>query len=210
MTPSGSLDSVDMDATRDALLALPPQSKEESNQFWDSIRDETAAEIFLQRLLEAGPPEGATSAQKIFWEMSYEDQLAKLVNLGAIREIVDEYTAESDRAKFLARYGDYLLEGIALDHLVPDPKGPITGNEIGDRLAKHFRVKPNDRFRLEKIPYGSDEFGSAKSQRARDLFRAWNKFKAGRAHYEEKMFQRGLLGLRYDVDEKKTKKTSEE
>jgi hypothetical protein len=202
LTPTGSLNRVDMDATRNALLASPPQSQEESNQFWDSIRDETAAEIFLQRLLDSGPPEDATSSQKIFWEMPYEDQLAKLVNLGAIREIVDEYTKDSDRAKFLSRYGDYLLEGVTLDHLVPDPKGPISGKEIGDRLAKHFKVKPTDRFRLEKIPYGTDEFGSEKSQRARDLFRAWNKFKAGRAHYEEKMFQRGLLGLRYDEEEK--------
>jgi hypothetical protein len=193
-----------MEGTRNALLASPPQSQEDSDHFWQSIRDETAAEVFLQRLLDAGPPEDATKQQAAFWELDYEEQLERLVNLGAIREIADEYAKESDRSKFLARYGDYLLQGIKLDHLVPDPNGPITGADIGARLAKQHQVSKEDRFRIEKIPFGSDNYGTDASQRARDLYRAWNKFKAGRAHYEEKMFKKGLLGLQYE-DEKKKK-----
>ena len=137
----------------------------------------------------------------LFWELDYSKQLERLVNMGAIRDIADEYATEQDRSKFLSRYGDYLLEGLEMDHLVPDPTGPILGKDIGHRLAKHYKISPKDRFRLEKIPYGTDEFGTEASQRARDIFRAWNTLKAGRAHYEEKLFKGGLLGLTYG-DEK--------
>jgi ABC-type uncharacterized transport system involved in gliding motility auxiliary subunit len=66
----------------------PTQAAQQlSDQFWQSIRDETAAEVFLQRLLDAGPPEDATEQQAAFWELGYEEQLEKLVNLGAIREM---------------------------------------------------------------------------------------------------------------------------
>ena len=193
---------MDYEGTRKALLASPPQSQQDSDRFWKNLQDETAAEVFLQRLLEVGPPEGASEKQKLFWDLPYENQLEKLINLGAIREIADEYAKESDRSKFLARYGDYLLEGIMLDHLVSDPEGPISGADLGDRLVKHYKIGKEERFRLEKMPYGSDEFGTDTNKRARDLYRAWNKFKAGRAHYEEKRFKAGLLGLRYDLTER--------
>jgi hypothetical protein len=66
----------------------PTQAAQQlSDQFWQSIRDETAAEVFLQRLLDAGPPEDATEQQAAFWELGYGEQLEKLVNLGAIREM---------------------------------------------------------------------------------------------------------------------------
>ena len=48
---------------------------------------------------------------------------------------------------------------------------------------------------MEMIKYGTDEFGTARSQRARMLYRAWNELKAGRARYEETMFKKGKLGL---------------
>ena len=89
-----------------------------------------------------------------------------------------------------------------LDHLVSDPEGPISGADLGDRLVKHYKIGKEERFRLGKMPYGSDEFGTDTNKRARDLYRAWNKFKAGRAHYEEKRFKAGLLGLRYDLTER--------
>jgi hypothetical protein len=186
---------VDMGETRRALLASPPQSKEDSDSFWENVRDETAAEVFLQELLSEKNVDD--SNKHPFWQLEYSQQLDRLVNLGAIREIADEYGKESDRSKFLARYGDYLLEGLELDHLVADVTGPIRGSDLGDRLMKQYQIGPNDRFRLEQIPYGTDEFGTEASKQARDVFRAWNKLKAGRAHYEEKLFQRGLLGLTY-------------
>jgi hypothetical protein len=181
-----------MEGTRKALLASPPQSKEDSDAFWEQIRDETAAEIFLQQLLAE-----KHDASHAFWQLDYFRQLESLVNLGAIRDIADEYAKESDRGKFLARYGEYLLEGLELDHLVANPTGPIRGSELGDEFMKKYKIKSSDRFHLESIPYGTDEFGTEASQRARDIYRAWNKFKAGRAHYEEKLFQKGLLGLSY-------------
>lgn len=123
--------------------------------------------------------------------------MERLVQLGSIREIADEYASENDRGRFLARYGDYLLEGLELDHLVPDPQGPIRGSDLSERLQKQHGITATDRFRLEKLAYGTDAFGTDAAHRARDLYRAWNIFKAGRAHYEEKLFQRGLLGLTY-------------
>ena len=199
LAPEDSLARVDLDATRESLLASAPQTAEDTAKFWESIRDKTAAEVFLDRLLSLGPPEDATESQRIFWELPYETQLDKLVNLSTIRELVDEYTAPSDRMKFLTRYGDYLLEGVALDHLIEDSNGPITGADLGARLAKQWKVEKDDRFRIERIPYGVDSFGTEASKRARDLYRAWNAFKAGRAHYEERLFKHGKLGLRYET-----------
>jgi hypothetical protein len=184
-----------MEATRVALLSVPPQSKEDSDKFWESVRDETAAELFLQKMLSSKSVEGDSHP---FWQLDYPLQVERLVQLGCIREIADEWASDSDRSRFLSRYGDYLLEGVELDHLIPDPQGPIRGSDLSDRLQKHHGIQPTDRFRLEKVGYGTDEFGTEASQRARALYKAWNQFKAGRAHYEEKMFQRGILGLTYE------------
>ena len=192
-----------MEGTRKALLASPPQSKDDSDKFWDRIRDETSAEVLLQQLLSAKNVEGDASASHPFWNLDYKQQLERLVQVGSIREIADEYASDNDRGKFMARYGDYLLEGLELDHLVADPTGPIRGSDLGDRLRKHYDIGPNDRFRLEKVPYGTDAFGTEAAQRARDIFKAWNQFKAGRAHYEEKLFQRGMLGLTYEQQDSK-------
>ena len=192
-----------MDGTRKALLASPPQTREDSDRFWESIRDETAAEVFLQKMLLAKNIDGDDSSSHPFWQLDYSKQLQRLVELGSIRSIADEYSSESDRSRFLARYGDYLLEGLELDHLVPDPQGPIRGSDLSDRLQKQHGIGPTDRFRLEKLAFGTDAYGTAASQRARELYKAWNTFKAGRAHYEEKLFQRGLLGLTYKPPAKK-------
>jgi hypothetical protein len=198
LTPDSALGKVDMEGTRKALLAAPPQSMDDSDKFWQSIKDETAAELFLQKMLSAKNVDDDGSASHPFWQLDYSRQLERLVQLGSIRDIADEWASEDDRARFLARYGDYLLEGLELDHLVPDLQGPIRGSDLSDRLQKHHGIQATDRFRLEKLAYGTDAFGTEASQRARELYKAWNQFKAGRAHYEEKMFQRGLLGLTYE------------
>lgn len=183
---------VDTASTRIALLSVTPLSQNDSNGFWESIRDETAAEVFLQQLYSE-----KTTSSHPFWQLDYSVQLQRLVELGSIREIADEYAKESDRSLFLSRYGDYLLEGLELDHLVPGPTGPIRGSDLGDALIKKYKVDPSDRFHLKSMKYGTDEFGTPASQRARDIFRYWNNLKTGRAHYEEKLFQKGLLGLSY-------------
>jgi hypothetical protein len=197
--PESSLGSVDLDETRKNILETPPQEKEQADEFWDGLRDETSAEIFLQSLLS----EKKTDAVHPFWELDYQTQLERLVNLGTIREIANEYATEADRSKFLTRYGDYVLEGVQFDHLIPDPSGPIIGSDLGQHLQEKYKIEPTDRFSLKKIEYGADNFNSKASQNARGLYVTWNKLKAGRAHYEEKLFQNSLLGLSYETSRKK-------
>lgn len=179
-------------------MDLPPLTRESSNEFWNSIRDDTSAEIFLQKLLE----EKSDGSDHPFWDLEYSTQLERLVNLGTVREIANEYASEAERSKFLSRYGDYLLEGVTFDHLVADPAGPIVGADLGQQLLEKYDISRTDRFNLRKIQYGEDNFGSEASERARSLYKAWNKLKAGRANYEEKLFQKKRLGLRYDKNDK--------
>ena len=192
------------------MLSSPPQTKEESDDVWQSIRDETKADIFLQNLLKDGPPEGLSYIEKSFWSLPYEAQLEKLINLGTLRPLLDEYMSEDDRKNFMRRYGDFLLDGIELDHLVPDPEGAITGMDLGIEAIRVWDIQKEDRFKLVKLPYnaglsGKDEDGDgtgltgqeAAMERARGLYQAWNQQKAGRARYEETMFVRGYLGLSY-------------
>ena len=192
--PESSLGRVDLEETRRNILETPPQEKGEADDFWDGLRDETSAEVFLQSLLEENNKKGSDHA---FYELEYQTQLERLVNLGTIREIANEYATEADRSKFLTRYGDYLLEGVQFDHLILDSSGPIIGSDLGQHLQEKYDIDPEDRFSLKKVRYGADDFDSKASQNARVLYMAWNQFKAGRAHYEEKLFQKGLLGLSY-------------
>jgi hypothetical protein len=195
MVPESSLGDVNLEETRKNILNTPPQTLETAHGYWHSIRDETAAELFLQKLLE----EKDDTKKHPFWELDYQTQVERLVNLGSIGELANEYATEASRSKFLSRYGDYILEGIQFDHLVSDPTGSIRGSDLGQQLQEAYNIKPSDRFSLQKIAYGKDEFGADTSQRARSLFRAWNKLKAGRANYEEKLFQKGRLGLKYST-----------
>lgn len=193
------------------MLSSPPQTEEESNNFWNSLQDEAKADIFLQNLLKSGPPEGLSDAEKSFWSMRYEDQLEKLVNLGAVRPLLDDYMNDNERAEFMRRYGDYLLDGVELEHLVPDPHGAITGMDLGIEAIRAWGIQHEDRFKLVKLPYKagvSGDSGEIKSEdgetgsdlameRSRALYQAWNRHKAGRARYEEQMFVQGDLGLSY-------------
>jgi len=199
--PESSLGRVDLEETRKNILEIPPQEKGQADEFWDGLRDETSAEIFLQSLLE----EKKMDADHLFWELDYQTQLERLVNLGTIREIANEYATQGDRSKFLTRYGDYILEGVHFDHLIPDSTGPILGSDLGQHLREKYKINHVDRFRLKKIRYGTDNFNCMASQNARILYMAWNKLKAGRAHYEEKLFQKGLLGLSYENTRAKNK-----
>jgi hypothetical protein len=157
-----------------------------------------------------GAPAGASILQAAFWSLNYDDQLERLLNPGALRPLLDEYTSESDRTKFLQRHGGTLLAGVELEHLVEDPEGPIRYGDLDGSTADELNVSKDARFRLEMRPYQSSQDMSAQ-EKTRVLFMAWNQHKAGRARYEERLFQTGRLGLRYsdrvptddDVDEKK-------
>ena len=200
-----------MDETREALLSGTPRTKEESDIFWSGLEDETKADLFLEKLLAKGPPDGLTENEKIFWTLPYSQQLEKLLNLGAVRPLYDEYMPDDERRDFLRRYGDSLLDGVELDHLVPDPQGNVTGMDLGIEAIRTWGIGKEDRFKLVKLPYrsgladkvgnddsdGEESSNDAAMERSRALFRAWNQQKAGRARYEEAMFVRGDLGLSY-------------
>lgn len=202
MVTTESDGKVDTAATREALLAEPPMQRDESEAFWSNIRDETQAEIFLSSLLAKAGPDSDESVAT-FLQLPHDVQVRKLVDLGTLRPLFDEYTPESVRLSFLRRYADVLLEGTEVEHLVSDPKGPITSDDLGSDPALLDENDKEKRFRIEKIKYGTDEFGTASSQRARTLYRAWNEHKAGRARYEEALFKKGKLGLERKQGKKK-------
>jgi hypothetical protein len=210
LVPAGERSKVDFDTTRKALLSEPPVSRDESKAFWSQLQDEGQAAALLDVMRQDGAPVGASILQAAFWTLHYDDQLERLLNLGALRPLLDEYTSESDRTKFLQRHGDTLLAGVELEHLVEDPEGPIRYGDLDGSTADELNVSKDARFRLEMRPYQSSQDMSAQ-EKTRVLFMAWNQHKAGRARYEERLFQTGRLGLRYsdrvptddDVDEKK-------
>ena len=140
--------------------------------------------------------------------MPYEHQLQKLVNMGSIRPILDEYIEESDRQDFLEKYSSIFLEGLELECLIPDPNGPIALEDIGPDLREEFAAlhSQDQRFRIEKVAYGTDEFGTERAQRARDLYRLWNEHKSNRARFEEAMFRKGFMNLEEKKDAGKKKK----
>lgn len=207
---------VDIEATRNALLSELPQYREESDSFWSTVEDETDAEIFLHELHKAGAPTASddeTPVQKknreqleTFLAMPYSKQLKQLLNLGALRPILDEYSTEANRAKFMERHGETLLEGMEIEHLVSDPNGTITLDDIDDKsLIDQDSVEPDQRFSIKLVPYGTDEFGYSRSGKARAMYRAWNAQKSGRARHEEAMFKLGKLPLK-DGDEVQSEK----
>lgn len=194
---------VDMDRTRQSLLSVPPVTKEEAGEFWNPLEnEEDGAEVLLDQMLANGPPPGASLLQSAFWDLSREQQIHRLRNLGALRPILDEYAKESDRLRFWHRHADTLMQGVELEHLVVDPRGPIRASDLGGASTDVAGLSPETRFRLEKRPYQSLGDMSA-WEKSRALYKAWNLFKAGRARYEEEMFREGKLGLKYSEEPEK-------
>ena len=113
--------------------------------------------------------------------------------MGTIRPLVDEYMDDQKRVDFMRRYGDYLLEGVELEHLVADPNGSISGMDLGMDAIRTWGIDQDDRFNIVRVPYKAgkrveladpedddDEMtGSEQAmERSRALYRAWNKQKA--------------------------------
>jgi len=206
-------EEIDVDATRTALLSGPPTTREENEALFSHLQDEAEAEIFLQSLksptdlMKEGNFEGTDmEAYQAFWNLPYNTKLERLVQLGTLRPLWDEYTTESERTKFLARHSEKLLEGVELEHLVPDPDGAITADDMPANMAKQQGVDADQTYSIKMIPYGTDEYGTAQNEKARMLYQAWNTHKVNRAQYEEKMFKQGKLGLRYSKTTKDNKK----
>lgn len=216
---------VDMVATRNALLSRRPLDKQESEDFWSNVKDETQAEIYLQELradaekeLEGlrenngeGEGEGESTAARMarletFLAAPYDAQLRRFADAGALRPLLDEYAKADDRSAFLERHSETFLEGLELEHLVSDPDGAVEWDDLGPDLraellddvsssGKGGENRKGRRFSVKKIPYGTDEYGTSRSARARDMYRLWNEHKSNRATYEEDMFRRGEMGL---------------
>lgn len=177
----GSQGEIDFTATREALLADPPiDSRGESDAFWDALQDERTAQAWLEQNNEKNLPAAAAPwIPSGFWKLSESEQMERILNLGALRPLLDEYATPSDRAAFLQEHLATLLTGVPMEHFVRDELGPIEASEIGEKEG---------RYSMEKQAYGES---------ANTVLQAWNQQKAGRAKYEERLFQTGRLGLRY-------------
>lgn len=198
---------IDIKETREALLSEPPSYRDENDKFWAQITDEADAEILLNNLSKESrlpPSEGEESASakrareslEIFLNMPYSKQLSQITNLGTLRPILDEYASKADYKKFMQRHGETLLEGMEIEHLVSDPNGHIVAEDIEDKsLLDRKTTKKDERFSIKLVPYGTDEFGLPRSERARSLFRAWNVQKSGRARYAEYLYKTGKMPL---------------
>jgi hypothetical protein len=217
-----------MEATRKALLSQPPVDSTKSKDFWTKIRSETEADNFLQDYRSKAKEKLSALAASVslseedkavqselqtILSVPYDRQLAKLVTMGSIRPILDEYVEDSDRQDFLEKYSSIFLEGLEVECLVPDPNGPIQLEDLGPTLREEFAaMHPQDqRFTVRKIAYGTDEYGTERAQRARDLYRLWNEHKSNRARFEEAMFRKGFMNLEEKkVEWKKSDKKKKE
>jgi hypothetical protein len=204
LQPDSTLESIDLVETRDALLAAPPMTREESSNFWNSIRDETEAELFLQSLQQ---DDTATTGASPFWTLDYRTQVERLAAIGgSLRPLLDENVDTATRMAFMERHSDKLLEGLELEHLVKDDvNGVVTGADLrkfSSNPELSAGVADTDRFSIQTLPYGTNE-------RALALFQEWNHHKVGRARYEENLFSSGKLGLRY-TDEIKEENDDED
>jgi hypothetical protein len=48
------------------------------------------------------------------------------------------------------------------------------------------------------VAYGTDEYGTSRAERAREMYRMWNEHKSNRARFEEALYKRGHLRLEED------------
>jgi hypothetical protein len=226
--PDADSSSVDKEATRLSLLSERPIDTKKTKEFWSSIGSETDAELFLKdyrtraeeklNLLWAATSTLTEEDKKLQTELEailsvpYDVQLDKIVNMGTLRPILDDYAPVKERKAFLEKYAPFFLEGLVMEHLVPDPNGPIglddLSADIREELSKEWTPasglaeglddggKP--RFAIKMVAYGTDEFGTSRAERARELYRLWNEHKANRARFEEALFKRGHLRLEED------------
>lgn len=177
----GPQGDIDFTATREALLSDPPiDSRAESDAFWDALQDERTVLAWLEQTgKENLPAPAAPWIPSGFWTLDESEQVERLLNLGALRPLLDEYATPAGRAAFLQEHLRTLLTGVPMEHFVRDEYGPIEASEIGEKEG---------RYSMENQAFGEN---------AKEVLQAWNQQKAGRAKYEERLFQTGRLGLRY-------------
>lgn len=222
--PEADAGTVDKEATRASLLSEQPIDSTRTKEFWTKIGSgATEAESFLQEYRAAAQEklnsmdeafaltkEGSEAVAELeaILSVPFETQLDKIADMGTLRPILDAYAPGEERESFLERHAAVFLEGMEMEHLVPDPDGPIGLEDLGSDLREEMsrEWKPSSdgegggepRFSVEMVEYGTDEYGTTRAERARALFRLWNEHKANRARFEEALFKRGFLGLEED------------
>ncbi|KAL3778675.1 hypothetical protein ACHAW5_000463 [Stephanodiscus triporus] len=226
--PEADVSTVDKEATRMSLLSERPIDSIKTKEFWSKIGSQTGAELFLkdyradaEKKLNSlwaisTPTEEDKKLQtelEAILSVPFNVQLDKLTNMGTLRPILDDYAPGKERRAFLEKYAQVFLEGMEMEHLVPDPDGPIGLDDLGPDLREELSSewKPSSgltagsedggqrpRFAIRMVAYGTDEYGTARAERARELYRLWNEHKANRARFEEALFKRGHLRLEED------------
>ena len=221
--PEADATTVDLEATRVSLLAVRPTDTNQTKEFWSKISNETDAELFLKdyrksakeklntlwALTSPTDEEKRTQTElEAILSVPFDVQLDKLVNMGTLRPILDDYVPGKERKVFLEKYSPVFLEGLEMEHLVPDPDGPIGLDDLSSELREELSSEwtpstgsadgQRPRFSIRMFAYGSDEYGTTRAERARELFRLWNEHKANRARFEEALFKKGHLRLEED------------
>ena len=232
--PEADANTVDKEATRLSLLSERPIDAKKTKEFWSSIGSETGAESFLadyranaERKLNPlwaleGPTEEDNKLQaelEALLSVPFDVQLGKLADMGTLRPILDNYALGRMRRAFLEKYAYVFLEGLEMEHLVPDPDGPIGLDDLAPDLCEELSSgwrPPSDapesspsnggggggeepRFAIHMVAYGTDEYSTARVERAREMYRMWNEHKSNRAQFEEALYKRGHLWLEEDV-----------
>ena len=223
--PDANAGTIDKEATRISLLSERPIDDEKTKDMWSKVGNETDAEIFLkdyrahaeeqltklwaEESLSDDNKQSVTELEAIL-AVPFDIQLDKLVNMGTLRPILDDYCPGKERKSFLDKYAHLFLEGLEMEHLVPDPDGPIGLDDLGDNLRGEMSKEwtPSSglggtggqapRFSIRMVAYGTDEYGTSRAERARELYSLWNEHKAKRAKFEEKLFKKGYLRLEED------------
>ena len=220
--PEADASSVDKEATRISLLFERPVDTEKTKEFWSNSGTETDAELFLKDYRSSAEAklntlwsEAATLTDEqketqleleTILSVPFDIQLDKLVNMGTLRPILDEYAPGKERKSFLEKYAPIFLEGLEMEHLIPDPDGAIGIEDLSGSLRDEFSKewtpeagRQEPRFSIRMVAYGTDEYGTSRAERSRELYRLWNEHKVNRAKFEEKLFKKGMyVGIEED------------
>ena len=197
---------VDLEETRNALLADPPFYQDQSDNFWDAIRDESAVEEYVEKLAQQYADEEDIEDPSMvdFLRLPKKTQVERLMQLSTLRPVLDEYTPETKRTAWMLRYGQQFLQDVKVEHFVLDPvEGTITGEQVMNVLGEDVEgIVKDGLYRVDMVPFGMlEEENNATIAKAQAGVRElWQRHKSGRAEYEERMFKRSLLGVRYGDD----------
>jgi len=181
--------------------------RSQSDAFWDSIRDETEAERFVESNYsrnddDTNDTNNNNAALVEFQALPKSVQVTKLVQLYALRPVLDDYLPETKRLAWLVRHGRKFLEDLSFHHFVPDPEGPLTQERIEQIMGGPFPAKDDRKSKKQQQQqrqprYRIDVEPMLPSNRQKAILDGWRVHKAGRSRYEEHMFAAGKLGLRY-------------